>query len=318
MVESDPLFPKRISCFCRAYPVEGRIPVIHLDESENGEVFVKTRIISALVGIVLLAVVLSFFQTIVLNVAIMVIILIAMYEFLTATKISHNKLLSTVAFVVSAAFPYIRLQEELDLLPLFLLPYIALLFLILLRTHQDTRVEDIALVFMMSIGIPLSLSSAIYLRDNNGYTLGFYYLLLALFCAWFSDTGAYFTGRAFGKHKLCPLVSPHKTVEGMIGGLVTCVVLNVLATLGFERGCAQLGIAVQVDMVRLLLISLLASLISVLGDLSFSMIKRQFDIKDFGNIMPGHGGVLDRFDSVLFTLPFIYATTLCFPICTLG
>ena len=199
-----------------------------------------------------------------------------------------------------------------------MLPYIALLFLILLRTHQDTRVEDIALVFMMSIGIPLSLSSAIYLRDNNGYTLGLYYLLLALFCAWFSDTGAYFTGRAFGKHKLCPLVSPHKTVEGMIGGLVTCVVLNVLATLGFEWSCAQLGIAVQVDMVRLLLISLLASLISVLGDLSFSMIKRQFDIKDFGNIMPGHGGVLDRFDSVLFTLPFIYATTLCFPICTLG
>ena len=73
--------------------MEGRIPVIHLDESENGEVFVKTRIISALVGIVLLAVVLSFFQTIVLNVAIMVIILMAMYEFLTATKISHNKLL---------------------------------------------------------------------------------------------------------------------------------------------------------------------------------------------------------------------------------
>ena len=318
MVESDPLFPKRISCFCRAYPVEGRIPVIHLDESENGEVFVKTRIISALVGIVLLAVVLSFFQTIVLNVAIMVIILMAMYEFLTATKISHNKLLSAVAFVVAAAFPYIRLQRELDLLPLFLLPYIALLFLILLRTHQDTRVEDIALVFMMSIGIPLSLSSAIYLRDNNGYTLGLYYLLLALFCAWFSDTGAYFTGRAFGKHKLCPLVSPHKTGEGMIGGLGSCVELNVLPPLGCAPGCAQLGIAVQVDMVRLLLISLLASLISVLGDLSFSMIKRQFDIKDFGNIMPGHGGVLDRFDSVLFTLPFIYATTLCFPICTLG
>ena len=86
--------------------------------------------------------------------------------------------------------------------------------MILLRTHQDTRVEDIALVFMMSIGIPLSLSSAIYLRDNNGYTLGLYYLLLALFCAWFSDTGAYFTGRAFGKHKLCPLVSPQQDGGG--------------------------------------------------------------------------------------------------------
>ena len=278
----------------------------------------KTRIISALVGIVLLIIVLNFFQTVVLNVAIMLIILIAMLEFLAATHINHNKLLSVVALCVSAAFPYIKLQEEMDLLPLFLLPYIGLLFLILLRTHQDTRVEDIALTFMMSIGIPLSLSSAIYLRDNNGQAFGLYYLLLALCCAWFSDTGAYFAGRAFGKHKMSPLISPHKTVEGLIGGLITCVVLNMVAAYGFERGCAQLGFAVQVDHFRLFFISLLGSLISVLGDLSFSMIKRQFSIKDFGNIMPGHGGVLDRFDSVLFTLPFIYATSIYFPVCALA
>ena len=119
----------------------------------------KTRVLSALVGIAVLIVVLNFFETPVLNVAIMVIALLAVYEFLTATKISHNNLLSAVAYLVAATFPYIGLKKEMNLLPIFLLPYIALLFLILLRTHKDTRVEDVAMVFMMSIGIPLSLSS---------------------------------------------------------------------------------------------------------------------------------------------------------------
>ena len=80
----------------------------------------------------------------------------------------------------------------------------------------------------------------------------------------------------------------------------------------------MLNAPIEVDYLRLTVVSLLASLISVLGDLSFSMIKRQFSIKDFGKIMPGHGGVLDRFDSVLFTLPFIYASTLIFPICSIA
>ena len=163
----------------------------------------KTRVLSAVVGIILLIIVLNFFETPILNIAIMVIALIAMHEFLTATRISHNRLLSAVAYFMAAVFPYVPMKKEMNLLPLFLLPYIALLFLILLKTHQDTRVEDIALVFMMSIGMTMSLSAAIYLRDNNGHVLGMYYLLLALFCAWFSDTGAYFTGKALGKHKLC-------------------------------------------------------------------------------------------------------------------
>ena len=206
----------------------------------------KTRILSAAVGIVLLIVVLSFFQTPILNVAIMLISLIAMHEFLTATKISHNKLLSLVAFVVAAVFPFVPMQKEMNLLPLFLLPYIGILFLILLKTHKDTRVEDIALTFMMSIGMPLSFSAAIYLRDNNGQAMGMFYLLMALACAWFSDSGAYFVGKAFGKHKLCPLVSPHKTVEGLAGGLVSCILLNLLAAFCYQKVCGMMGIALEI------------------------------------------------------------------------
>ena len=155
---------------------------------KNGDVLVKTRIISAAVGIVVLAVVLSFFETPVLNVAIMLLALLAMHEFLAATKINRNKLLSVLSYIIAACFPFIPMKKEFNLLPLFLLPFIGMLFLILLKTHEDTRVEDIALVFMMSIGIPLSMSSAVYLRDNNVYAVGLFYLLLALTCAWFSDS----------------------------------------------------------------------------------------------------------------------------------
>ena len=284
---------------------------------KNGDVPVKIRIISAAIGIVVLIVVLSFFKTPVLNVAIMLLAVMAMHEFLAATKINRNKLLTLVAYLISAAFPFIPMQKERNLLPLFLLPFIALLFLILLKTHDDTRVEDIALTFMMSIGIPLSMSSAVYLRDNNSYAVGMFYLLAALCCAWFSDSGAYFTGRAFGKHKLCPKVSPHKTVEGLVGGLVSCILLNLIAAFCYQKVSGMMGVALEINYLRLALVSPVASLISVLGDLSFSMIKRQFSIKDFGKIMPGHGGVLDRFDSVLFTLPLIYGATLCFPFCSL-
>ena len=113
-------------------------------------------------------------------------------------------------------------------------------------------------------------------------------------------------GKACGKRKLCPQISPHKTVEGLIGGLVSCILLNLLTGFCYEKICALTGVVVQIHYLRLILISPLASLISVLGDLSFSMIKRQFSIKDFGNIMPGHGGVLDRFDSVIFAAPVVW------------
>ena len=100
--------------------------------------------------------------------------------------------------------------------------------------------------------------------------------------------------------------------------MVSCILLNLLAAFCYQKVCGMMGIALEINFLRLALISPLASLISVLGDLSFSLIKRQFKIKDFGKIMPGHGGVLDRFDSVLFTLPFIYATTLLFPVCSIA
>ncbi len=124
-----------------------------------------------------------------------------------------------------------------------------------------------------------------------------------LFCAWFGDSGAYFVGTFFGKHKLCPKISPKKTVEGFIGGIVTVGVVVAVQCLVYNL---VLPTDVKMNYAVLIPVGMVASGIGVLGDLSASVIKRQYDVKDFGNLMPGHGGVLDRFDSVLFVAPFLY------------
>ena len=128
-------------------------------------------------------------------------------------------------------------------------------------------------------------------------------LLYLLFCAWFGDSGAYFAGTFFGKHKLCPNISPKKTFEGLVGGVVTVgIVTTILLVVynNFILGEQQLSYPVLIPL------SMVASLVGVVGDLSASVIKREYSVKDFGNIMPGHGGVLDRFDSVILVAPFLY------------
>lgn len=115
-----------------------------------------------------------------------------------------------------------------------------------------------------------------------------------------------FCGYFLGKTKLAPEISPKKTVEGFFGGLVTNIVAILIIGLVYGISCSWGAANVKVYYWQFLLYGLLSALLSVLGDLTASLIKRQCQVKDFGNIMPGHGGVLDRFDSVLFVLPFTY------------
>ena len=274
----------------------------------------KQRILSAAVGLVVLVVVLSLFNTLVFNAAISIIGVMAVYEFCHATKISENKGLSAAAYLVTAVVPFIPRANEVDWLPVVILPYIGVLFCILLASHKTTRVEQLGLTFMISLAIPLSLTSAIYFRDTYGVTIGLFYLILALGGAWFSDTGAYFVGCAIGKHKMAPIISPKKTWEGAVGGILVCGICMLLVAKLFQLAVPQF----QVNFLLLILMAPLVSVASIIGDLSASLVKRQFGIKDFGNIKPGHGGVLDRFDSVLFTLPLIWGIVQNHPIVIIG
>ncbi|KMT23078.1 phosphatidate cytidylyltransferase [Clostridium cylindrosporum] len=127
-----------------------------------------------------------------------------------------------------------------------------------------------------------------------GSSLIWLVLLISFFC----DTFAYYIGKTFGKHKLCPIVSPKKTVEGSIGGIIGSVIGVVL--------WGVLNPGINFTWTTLIILGIVSSVISQVGDLSASIIKRYSGVKDYGKIMPGHGGILDRFDSILFTAPVVY------------
>ena len=121
------------------------------------------------------------------------------------------------------------------------------------------------------------------------------YLWLAFLGTWASDTFAYFVGTYLGKHKLCPLISPGKTIEGAIGGMIGSVIAIML-----------LGVLFKLPVYHCIIMGILVGIAAPLGDLVESAIKRFAGVKDSGQILPGHGGILDRFDSILFTVPAIY------------
>ena len=119
-----------------------------------------------------------------------------------------------------------------------------------------------------------------------------------------SDIGAYFAGTLLGRKKFCPEISPKKTIEGVFGGIAFSLFISIVICFFFEKFMFEAG--VRVNFHYIIAISLIGSIISIVGDLAFSAVKRGCHVKDFGTIIPGHGGVLDRFDSVVFVVPFVY------------
>ncbi len=171
------------------------------------------------------------------------------------------------------------------------------LFACLLRHHDTVRTEEVMAGFVGGFILPYLLLSLWRIFEMEG---GAFLVLLPLVAAWGSDTCALFAGMAFGKHKLAPVVSPKKTVEGAIGGVIgaTVIMLGVVFLMNRYAGLSihYAGAAVM---------GAAGAAIGQLGDLSFSIIKRKSGIKDYSHIFPGHGGVLDRFDSVIFVAPVI-------------
>ena len=267
----------------------------------------RQRVISALVGLVLLAAVLVFYQTVVFKIVIVALVLLAVFELLHAAKLQECKPLFLLCLVFSGFVPILQMQRLQNQLALICGVYAFLLFVVLIKYHATLRYEQLAYGFLVSVMIPFAFSGALFIHSRYRAEVSILYLLLALGGAWLTDSGAYFSGRAFGKHKLAPNISPKKTVEGVIGGVVTAFVFYFLITLGYTAiWKAATGVVIEVNWLALGALAPLASVAGVLGDLTASVIKRQCGIKDFGSIMPGHGGVMDRFDSVMFTLPTVY------------
>lgn len=272
----------------------------------------KKRILSAGAGLTVLAVVLVFFDTMLVNVLSSGICLLALYELFKAARLLRYRMLAAVCGIFCVLILFLNTDAVAISFSYLSYLLIVTLFLMLLRNHSTLRVEQVAYCFLMSILLAVSFYCFILLKEQVGPQMGVFYLLMIFGSAWWSDSGAYFVGTFFGKHKLCPQVSPKKTVEGLVGGVVTAMLCNLLVAWIFQAFCnwvvpwGYIRNAVTVNLPAILLVTPAASLLGVLGDLSASIIKRQCGIKDFGNIMPGHGGAMDRFDSVLFISPLFY------------
>lgn len=176
--------------------------------------------------------------------------------------------------------------------------YVLYIFSIPVFTDNRICFEDVSKSAVMSIYIAVGFSSIVMLRDLIN---GQYLFVLAFLGAWITDIFAYFTGIVFGKHKLSPVISPKKTVEGSIGGILLCTLSFMLYGLLLNKILSE-----QTNVYMYAVLGFFSSLVSQLGDLIMSAIKRKNNVKDYGTLFPGHGGVLDRFDSVIAVAPVIY------------
>ncbi len=269
----------------------------------------KQRVITGCVAATLFLIVLFIPWTLVLTVANAAICAIAVYEVLRVTKTVQHKNIGIVAMVFSAVCPFFSRMNGGFVFLMFLL---YLLALVLCVWKQWGTVDKIAMVFFLSALVAVPLSCMSHLRmagDRSGD--GIFYVLLSLTTAWLSDTGAYFAGTFFGKHKLCPRLSPKKTVEGLIGGIISSIVFSLLVAWIYAL---ILSGTAGVSYFEVFVLALICAPLSVVGDLTASWLKRRYDVKDFGNLFPGHGGVMDRFDSLLFVFPVFYVITQMFPL----
>lgn len=273
----------------------------------------KTRVLTSVVGLALLAVVMFFYETIYFNLAFSVLCILAIHELFVAYGFGKKEWHIFVGF--SAMAVLVMLSDNAKVYAM-LKPaaYVFVLFLALCVIAQFSAVSfaNLSGIAVFSAVVVFCFYSFIHLKQllpKAQYGAdATYFVVLILAYAWGGDTFAYFAGRAFGKRKLAPVVSPKKTVEGAIGGVLGSMLIGVFATLIYLQFFGRLLGFAQARPAYYLLVAVLgglASLLGIVGDLFASAVKRQCGIKDFGTIFPGHGGILDRFDSVLFIAPLV-------------
>ena len=266
----------------------------------------KQRLITAVFGFAVLIPVLVFSDTLVLPIAVALFSAIGVYEVVGCVGMKKKLEVLLPSMLVAAAIPILSryLTNYVGRISYFLAVGSAILFIYMYYLMSLTVVSkgtknilDIALIYLMTAYITTGFSSIVMLRDLPH---GGFLILLVFVGAWVTDGAAYFVGRALGKHKLIPDVSPKKTIEGAIGGSVFCA----LSFLIFGLVVGHFSSA-SVNVLQIIIAGLVISIISQFGDLIASLIKRHYGIKDYGKLFPGHGGVMDRFDSIIAISPFL-------------
>lgn len=262
----------------------------------------KIRIISAVIGILVVVglLIVGELIPIVLYSVLSIVSAITLSELLNAKGLLSDFKISVPTLLFGLLTPLLS-TTPFKFIPIFL--FALTLFTVLILFNDKVRLEDILYLITTSVLVVACFSCMVLSCDfHNGLYTSFY-VVLCLAIPWIADGGAYFTGTFFGKHKLCPKISPKKTVEGAVGGVAAGIIGAVLIGIVYQYLIYR---NVSVNFVLLAVVGIVNSVLSIIGDLSFSLIKRSCHIKDYGSVIPGHGGLLDRFDSVVFTAPIIY------------
>lgn len=267
----------------------------------------KTRIIAAAVLLPILALIVLVAPKIVAAIVLGLLLALGEYELLYCTGlIRHIRML---IYCMLMAFGF-SIWSYFGALPgvamIGVIVFWVLLFSELMADHVKISIEMVTICFFGGAVVPYLLSALIRILS---LTTGRYLIVLPFVVAFMSDAGAYFVGVFFGKHKLAPVVSPNKTIEGVGGGLAAAIIGMLLYAL-----VLRFGFHFKVNFAYAILYGLIGGTVDVLGDLSFSIIKRQSGIKDYGNLIPGHGGFYDRFDSMVLVAPLIEALILLMPV----
>lgn len=266
----------------------------------------KIRILAAVVLLPLLLAVVLFLPKICTAILFGAMCAIAVRELLIGTGLVKHKRLAIYGMTVAvfvALWSGLGTEYALALLCVFAL--FVFLAIELLLYHREMRFEEFALTVLSGVVLPFLLCAVVRIHSGE---YGRHLILLPFVISFMSDTGAYFIGCFFGKHKLAPEISPKKTVEGLVGGVAGAIIGVVIYCLVLKF---SFGFAVNYYCIPVY--GILGSFGAVLGDLCFSVIKRQTGIKDYGNLIPGHGGILDRFDSMIVVAPLVELLMLYIP-----
>ncbi len=223
-------------------------------------------------------------------------------EYLATRKLNSIVPLSIVCMLYALLMPIVVTEATLTYMLTFL--FLVLGFVVSLVYHKKLSYGMLAYALFGTLLITFGMSAVSLACVGNGYSVSFFFVLIFLL-PWMADGGGYFIGSKFGRRKLCPNISPKKTVEGVLGGAVFCVASAMIMGLVFQFVVFSGDEAARVNFAALVVLAILDSVLSLIGDLSFSLIKRYLKIKDYGSVFPGHGGMLDRCDSIIFTAPMV-------------
>lgn len=271
----------------------------------------KQRIITAVIAFFVLLPVLIFSDYFIFPLGLAFCAVLSVWEMFTCVGLKNAWLFTAPMYVIGAAFPFLirYLPDKSLLAPIALCAAVVwtlYAFTVLIFTHGKYSLEAVFVASLSLFYIFVGFNAILFIHDCEPGGKYLYYI--CFLGAWITDIFAYFCGRAFGKHKLIPDVSPKKTVEGSIGGTVFCILVMVIYGIVVEALVPQITANILIFAVA----GVFVAVVSQIGDLSMSLIKRRYGVKDYGVIFPGHGGMLDRFDSVIAVAAMLMVFSLFF------